>query len=171
LLYLIKEEKKSIKLAAFSFTDGDIAQALLDAMHRGVTIEMIVDPGCIIDRFGKIKDLQESKIDIFVYNPNHAKDKKARWISSIMHNKFILFGSNVLDKKIIWTGSFNFTKSAHQRNQENVIVLDDELVITKYEQQFDRLKTRSFPPKNKKSTATARISKKGTIFEDTQAYA
>lgn len=172
LLYLISEEKKSIKLTAYSFTDGDVAQALVDAMHRGVAIEIIVDPACILDRFGKAKDLQEHKIDVYIYNPNHAKENKNRLIASIMHNKFIVFENNILNRSLIWTGSYNFTKSAHQRNQENVIVLDDELVIAKYGQQFDLLKSRAHPLKNKKQTAvTHKRNRKGTVLEDMPVYA
>jgi len=172
LLYLIKEEKKSIRLAAYSFTDADVAQALIDAMHRGVSIELIVDPGCILDKFGKVRDLREKGITIFIYDPNHNKKNKNSFITSIMHNKFILFERNLLDKTLIWTGSFNFTKSAHLRNQENVIVFEDDQMMVKYAQQFDRLKTRAHAPKKKKSTAVAnKRNRKGTVLEDVPAFA
>jgi phosphatidylserine/phosphatidylglycerophosphate/cardiolipin synthase-like enzyme len=39
----------------------------------------------------------------------------------------------VIDDKNIITGSFNFTKSAQDRNAENVlIILDDQTVAKKY---------------------------------------
>jgi phosphatidylserine/phosphatidylglycerophosphate/cardiolipin synthase-like enzyme len=39
----------------------------------------------------------------------------------------------VIDNKNIITGSFNFTKSAQDRNAENVlIILDDQTVAKKY---------------------------------------
>jgi phosphatidylserine/phosphatidylglycerophosphate/cardiolipin synthase-like enzyme len=172
LIYLINEEKKSIRLTAYSFTDGDVADALVRAMHRGVAIELIVDPACILDRFGKVRDLQEHAIDVYIYNPNYSKINKNRLITSIMHNKFILFACNLLGKALLWTGSYNFTKSAHQRNQENVIVLDDEVVIAKYGEQFEVIKTRTHPLKNKKQHAIAhKPSRKGTIFDEPKAYA
>lgn len=170
LLYLIGQEKKSIRLTAFSFTDGDIAQALIDAMARGVNIELVVDPGFTQDRFTKITLLLENGLDVFVYDPDYKKNKKKAFYSSIMHHKFILFTKNILDKSIIWTGSFNFTKSAHQKNHENVIVLDDEHVIKKFEQHFELLKTRAHAPKKKRAHRTLAknktLNKKGTVFED-----
>ncbi|HVX01134.1 MAG TPA: phospholipase D-like domain-containing protein, partial [Candidatus Babeliaceae bacterium] len=43
LLGLIKEEKTEIIVAAFSFTDGDIAQAIIDAYQRGVAVTLVVE--------------------------------------------------------------------------------------------------------------------------------
>ncbi len=165
LLYLINQEKKSIRLAAFSFTDGEVAQALLQAMDRGVNIEIVVDPGCMTDKFGKITILQKKGLNIFVYDPEYKAGNKGL-ITSIMHNKFILFESNVLDKSLLWTGSFNFTKSAHIRNQENVIVLDDSMLIDKYKMQYERLKTRVHTKKKKETVIARKLNKKGTVFED-----
>ena len=47
---------------------------------------------------------------------------------AIAHNKVM-----VIDNKNIITGSFNFTKSAQDRNAENVlIILDDLNIANKY---------------------------------------
>ena len=43
LIKLIDNEQLSIKLAIFSFTDGEIAQALMRAQARGVNIEIVTD--------------------------------------------------------------------------------------------------------------------------------
>jgi len=63
-----------------------------------------------------------------------------------MHNKFVIFSCNVGNKTLLWTGSFNFTKSAQLRNQENVVVLDDPCIIEKYEKQFEVIKKRTGKP-------------------------
>lgn len=169
LLHLIEQEHESIKLTAFTFTDGDIAQALIEAQARGVSIELVVDPGCIRDKFSKVSLLGQNGFTIFVYDPSYKKEKRSGFSNNIMHNKFVLFGKNLLDKSILWTGSFNITKSAHRYNQENVIVLDDEHCVEKYAQRFDILKARSYQLKKKKADYEASpiaLSKKGTIFED-----
>jgi phosphatidylserine/phosphatidylglycerophosphate/cardiolipin synthase-like enzyme len=159
LLHLIENEKKSIKLAAFSFTDLDIANALIAALKRGVSIEIVADPGCLQDKFGKIPMMQDHGFAIFIYDPNHKKNNKS-FLVSIMHHKFIIFGKNILDKSLLWTGSFNFTKSAHRHNQENVLVLEDAKLLKKYEAQFELLKARSAKPKKmstpKKQTVALR---------------
>jgi phosphatidylserine/phosphatidylglycerophosphate/cardiolipin synthase-like enzyme len=45
---------------------------------------------------------------------------------AIAHNKVM-----VIDGKNIITGSFNFTKSAQDRNAENVLIILDEPIIAK----------------------------------------
>ncbi len=136
---MINQEQRSIKIAIFSFTENKIAQALLEAQKRGVRVELIADNGCLRDRYNKLVLLCDHGLDIFVYNPSYTKGA----IGSCMHHKFALFGKNIFNKSIIWTGSFNFTKAASQHNQENVIVLDDKPVIDKFTAQFKQLKTRS----------------------------
>ena len=38
----------------------------------------------------------------------------------------------VLDGKMVLTGSFNFTKPAQQKNEENLLVLRDRALADKY---------------------------------------
>lgn len=166
LLQLIRSEKKSIKLTAYAFTNGDIAQELANAAQRKIAIEMVVDPNVLQDAYSKIEIVHDEGISIFVYNPqyNVCADKKmkkpARSFVTLMHNKFIIFGNNIADKKLIWTGSCNLTNLAlrssktkinkHGKqaqgadgNQENAVVTDELRFIKKYEAQFEKLKERS----------------------------
>ena len=54
---------------------------------------------------------------------------------AIMHSKFM-----VIDGATVETGSFNFTKSAAEHNQENVIVLRGQPdVAARYEAEWLRL--------------------------------
>lgn len=138
LLQLIEQEKKSIKIAIFSFTDGKIAQALIEAARRGVQIEIIVDASGLRDKFSKIELLKEHKIKVTVYDP-----KNNTVYNNIMHHKFVIFEHNVGSKSLLWTGSYNFTKSATMNNQENVLVLDEMHLIQKYAQQFELIKHRT----------------------------
>ena len=43
ILRFIMEAKKSVHVAAYSFTSKEIAQALLDAKARGVDVRVVVD--------------------------------------------------------------------------------------------------------------------------------
>ena len=56
-----------------------------------------------------------------------------------MHNKYV-----VIDKKLVITGSFNWTKQAVNKNFENVLVLEDEAIALKYYQDFTKLWTVNF---------------------------
>lgn len=156
LLHLIRQEKQSIKITAYAFTNGDVAQELVNAAARKIAIEMVIDPSTVQDSYNKVDLVHEAQIPIFVYNPNYRRnDKKekkrtGRYAGSLMHNKFIIFGKNIADKQLVWTGSSNLTNAALRPkdevgNQENVIVTDEQRFIKKYEAQFEKLKQRAKP--------------------------
>jgi mitochondrial cardiolipin hydrolase len=138
LIGLIDHEKSSIRIAIFSFTNGAIAQALVNAHRRGVQVEIVTDISSMYDRFGKIRWLKEQGIKVYVYNPFN----KAI-LNNIMHHKFVLFANNIEGKALLWTGSANWTRSAKENNQENVIVLDESHLIARYAHQFNLLKDRT----------------------------
>lgn len=144
LISYIKEEQTAIYLAIFSFTDKEIAQALCEAKKRGVHIEIVVDTGCLSDRFGKISRLRDAGITVYVYDPTQSAKHGAAY-SNIMHNKFAIFMRNKNNKTLVWTGSFNFTKSARITNQENVVVTSEPNIVAKFKQQFNVLKCRTLP--------------------------
>ncbi len=138
LRHLIQSEQEKIAIAIYAFTDLHVANDLIKAHNRGVKIEVIVDPSCLRSQYHKVDDLKDAGIAVYVY-----KGGAKRGSSGIMHNKFALFSKTVHNKKILWTGSFNFTKSASDTNQENVLLLDDPKIIGAYSDQFEKLKDRA----------------------------
>ena len=143
LIDVIAAEQKEILIAIFTITDQGIAQALVDAQARGVKVELVSDPGYIKPgTYSKIDFLQEHAIPVYIFNASACKPKGY----CLMHNKFAIFAQNVKGKALIWTGSFNWTKSAHATNQENVVVLDSADIIESFRKQFKILKQRSKAP-------------------------
>ena len=138
LITLIDAEKKSIKIAIYTFTDKMISKALMRAHERGIAIECVVDPAYGNDRYSKIAHIANKGIPVWVYQSS--LEERA---SSLMHNKFALFEDNIGHHSLIWTGSFNFTVRADERNQENVVILDNKRIIEKFANQFEVLKKRS----------------------------
>lgn len=157
LIDLITHEKQSIKVSVYTFTDKEIAAALIEAQKRGVAVEVITDGSASKDKFSKIAYLNQAGIRVCVYEP-----KEEGLINNIMHHKFVLFGKNKDDKPLLWTGSYNFTKSANIKNQENVVVLDDPHIVDQYLKQFERLKTIIQSPRsvNQKEHTIARVNRK-----------
>lgn len=152
LCELITKEQQSIKAAIFSFTDVDIALALCEAKERGVQVELITDVSCTRDKFNKIDMIKAKGVPVCVYNP----PPKA-FSNDIMHNKFLVFGKNIQNKKLLWTGSYNWTKSAKLRNQENILILDEPHLVERYEKQFEIIKQRIEHP-----DTTIKIAKRAT---------
>jgi mitochondrial cardiolipin hydrolase len=138
LLTLIDEEKEQILITAYSLTDSDIAHAIIRAYKRGVALEVLVDGSNAITAHSKVSLLMKSHIPVWIY-PSVKKDDKP---VGIMHNKFMVFKRSLLGRSIVWTGSFNFTRSAQSRNQENVIVTDDQQLVERYRKHFEKIKKR-----------------------------
>ena len=138
LISLIDSEKQGIVVAMYTFTDKAIASALVQAVGRGVSVECIVDRYYATDRYSKIHLLANASIPIWVYQPS--LDPRA---SSLMHNKFCIFEDSIEHHTLVWTGSYNFTIRANERNQENVVIVDAPQIIEKFKKQFGILKGRS----------------------------
>jgi mitochondrial cardiolipin hydrolase len=51
-----------------------------------------------------------------------------------MHHKFA-----VVDKRVLVNGSFNWTRSATDYNQENILVTDEPKLVTAYLTEFESL--------------------------------
>ncbi|KKQ33056.1 MAG: Phospholipase D/Transphosphatidylase [candidate division TM6 bacterium GW2011_GWF2_37_49] len=134
LIEIINTTKKRVYAAVYMLTDKQIAAALVSAKQRGVDVKIIIDKATADYEYGKSKVLQEAGIDVYVF----ADDSKNKKFGALMHNKFA-----ILDEKI-WTGSFNWTKSANQKNQENVILTTNKKVCQKFEEHFEILKKRCF---------------------------
>jgi phosphatidylserine/phosphatidylglycerophosphate/cardiolipin synthase-like enzyme len=137
LLALINGAKSKIYAAVYMITDKNIAQALIDAKNRGVDVQVIIDQTSMNSDFGKGKELKNGAIELFVFEPHQKKTRhKQKFGGAIMHNKFALIDNQ------LWNGSFNWTKSANIRNQENVIITDDKDMYQKFEKHFAIIKNR-----------------------------
>jgi len=114
----IDEAKKSIYIQAYGFTSQPIIEAVANAKNRGLVVKIILDKVNETEQQGNgAKYLRSKNIEVLI-------DNKV----AIAHNKIM-----VIDERNIITGSFNFTKSAQDRNAENVlIILDDSIVANKY---------------------------------------
>jgi len=121
-----------INIAMYTFTDREIAQAILRAKDRGVDIKIYLDYSQVNAEYSKSRYFVNNAIieDIRISSNNY-----------IMHNKFA-----VIDNKIVITGSYNWTASAGERNDENLLVIDDKNIVKKYQNQFNNLWNNKYSP-------------------------
>ncbi len=127
VLDAIRESKKSIHLAAYSFTSKPIAQALVEAHKRGVEVRAVLDKSNAPRKKQRYSGAQ------FLANMGVPTRINSRY--AIMHNKFM-----VIDGRAVQTGSFNYTNAAAHNNAENVVYLRDVLGIAeRYEHEWQRL--------------------------------
>lgn len=137
-LHTIEREKKFIYGAIYMFTDIKIAKALVDAMKRGVDVQLVIDQISMGSRSGKGKFLQEQGVPLFI----HKTDFYNPYTMPLMHNKFFVFGQNENNAQLLWTGSWNCTLAGTKRNDENVLICDEAHICDLYLQSFYRLKAR-----------------------------
>lgn len=116
IVHQIDKAVKSIYVQAYSFTDQDIAHALVGAFKRGVDVKVILDKSNRNDG-RSVKDiLIQRGVPLRFDSPN-----------GIAHNKII-----IVDENIIITGSYNFSVAAYKRNTENLLILSHSLLANEY---------------------------------------
>ena len=106
----------TILVQAYSFTSASIAKALVDAKKRGVDVHVILDKSQRTERYSGADFLANGGVPV----PIDA-------VHAIAHNKVM-----VIDGSTVITGSFNFTKAAQERNAENLLVIHDADLATRY---------------------------------------
>jgi len=129
ILKRIDESNTSIYILVYSFTDRDIANALIRAHKRGVNVQLIIDGGQTDHYRTQADEVQHAGI------PTYSDTKYV-----IAHDKVMIF-----DEKIVLTGSYNMSFAARTRNSENVIFIYSEEVAKKYKDRWDYRKKYTHP--------------------------
>lgn len=78
-----------------------------------------------------------------------------------MHNKYV-----VIDKRLVVTGSYNWTTHASTSNQENLIVVENEMLVKMFSEQFEEM-WKNFA---KQKVKTAKKTKKTELYKKAQRY-
>lgn len=124
VLSAIDGAKRSVDVAAYSFTSKPVAAALVAAKNRGVSVRVVADDKANNDRYTAVTFLANKGVPVRL-NAQYA----------IMHNKFM-----IVDGHTVQTGSFNYTASAATRNAENVLLVQDAPTLAAtYQGEFNRL--------------------------------
>lgn len=119
----IATAEEFISIAMYTFTDVEIAQAILEARDRGIDIRIYLDRSQVKAKYSRSRYFVQNNLEVRISSNNY-----------IMHNKFA-----VIDNEIVITGSYNWTASAGERNDENLLVIDDNYVVERYQDQFNNL--------------------------------
>jgi len=124
----INQAQASINIAMYIFTDREIALPLIKAQERGVKVRVYLDQDQVDYKYSQSRFLVQKGIKTRISTNNY-----------IMHNKFA-----IIDNRILLTGSYNWTFSANNRNDENLMVIDDPEIIARYQNQFVNLWTNKY---------------------------
>ncbi len=120
--YLIREigkAEKELLVAVYAFTSHDLAAALAGAKKRGVSVQVVIDREFDArTEHSKGEFLEAHQIP--VRRVSGMKSNGSNDNTGLMHQKFA-----VIDRKNLFTGSYNWTRSAESFNDENLLLFRD----------------------------------------------
>ena len=116
--------KKTLDVAIFTFTRDSIAQAILEAYQRGVKVRCIGDDGNSKVKGSDVRLLASVGIPC-------KTDNNLRFH---MHNKMA-----ILDNSVVITGSFNWTSQAVNKNQDNILFIEDKNIANQYTDYYNQI--------------------------------
>ena len=123
LLVMCKHAQRTLDVCVFTISDNTLSSALLEAFQRGVEVRIITDDEKSHDKGSDIRTLRKAGIRVRMDNdPAH------------MHHKFV-----IRDGVMLASGSFNWTRSATTRNNENIIVTNQPQLVQDFQAQFETL--------------------------------
>lgn len=114
---------RSAEVCVFTITDDRLSDAIVRAHRRGVSLRVITDDEKMHEPGSDVGRLLELGIPLRI-------DQR----ESHMHHKFALF-----DRELLLTGSYNWTRGAAERNDENFVVTGDPGLVRRYGEEFERL--------------------------------
>ncbi|MCS7142415.1 MAG: phospholipase D family protein [Aigarchaeota archaeon] len=123
IISLIERASSSVLVAVFSFTSDPLAEALINAHRKGITVRVLVERLNANQTGSEYMRLRNSGLDV-----------KLDGNSNSMHHKFV-----VIDGTIVITGSYNFSRAAEAENDENVVVINDAGVARSFTSEFERM--------------------------------
>lgn len=122
---LIQAANNSVYMLAYSFASRDIAERLEAADDDGLDVIVICeDSKAYTDGGGQCGPLSEAGVQVYVDG----------YPDNLMHEKVI-----ILDDSVVIAGSYNFTRSADKRNDEQVLVIQSKDIAKLFLAEFDKI--------------------------------
>ena len=119
---------ETLDISVYSMTHDGIRDAILRAHDRDVKVRIMTDYLQASNRYADDEAFHAAGIPI------------VRGIRSYqMHNKFVLGDASNVDGSAMATGSFNWSKNATEKNNENFVIIREQTVIDKFQEEFDSL--------------------------------
>ncbi|GAB4188511.1 MAG: phospholipase D-like domain-containing protein [Roseiflexaceae bacterium] len=131
VLQRLEAARSSIRFMTFSYTSDPIADAMLAKQQAGLLVQGVFEAQNASGTGSEFGKLKRGGIDVL-------EDGNCY----ILHHKTI-----IIDDRIVITGSYNFTGSAEESNDENLVIIDDAAIAQQYIAEFQRLYQRASAPR------------------------
>lgn len=119
----LEKAKKSIHFMAFSFTSDGIGDIMIKKHRAGVKVLGVIEK--------RGSDTKHCEYRRFVSEGVPVHLDRNRYV---MHHKVI-----IIDEEMVITGSYNFTKGASTKNDENIVIVDSAELAKQYLDEFAKL--------------------------------
>ena len=116
--------RQTCDVCVFTITDNRITEAILKVHASGIKVRIVTDDEKSRDKGSDIDRLRAAGIPCKMDVGNIAH----------MHHKFAIF-----DGRRLMNGSFNWTRSASEFNEENLIVTADPILVAAFHERFEWL--------------------------------
>jgi phosphatidylserine/phosphatidylglycerophosphate/cardiolipin synthase-like enzyme len=125
----MRDAERNVEILAYALTTDLVGETLFDLHQRGVTVRGVVETSQSQATGSETPRLRQAGVDIRLDgNPEN------------MHHKVI-----ILDGITVILGSYNFTRSAEEKNDENVLIIHDPALATQFLIEFERIYTTASP--------------------------
>ena len=121
---MLRTCKYSLDICMFTMTNDKLFEAVEECWNANLDVRIITDDECVKQKGSDVFKLAAIGVPV-------KTDSSAQYH---MHHKFV-----IVDKKVLITGSFNWTVQAVKNNNENVVMLQNKDLVGKYVTEFDRL--------------------------------
>ncbi|WP_051275936.1 phospholipase D family protein [Desulfovirgula thermocuniculi] len=125
LCELYGKANQTLDVAIYGLTHPEIVKAIVDAHKRGVKVRVITD------REQAESTVQKHAISTLLLAGIPVKENTH---SGLMHLKM-----SIIDGAIATTGSYNYTKSASEKNDEMLVVIKDPAFVKICQEEFARM--------------------------------
>ena len=124
LYTLLSKSEESIYFLAFSFTSNELGAIVREKAEAGLDIKGVMDEEQVASNTGTEYDpFRQAGLDVRIDG-----------IDGQMHHKLF-----IVDEEIVVLGSYNFSRSAEENNDENIIIIYNEKIAEFLLQEFQRV--------------------------------
>jgi phosphatidylserine/phosphatidylglycerophosphate/cardiolipin synthase-like enzyme len=120
---LLENAQESIYVLAYTFTADPLANTLIDRAADGVLVGMILEESRIEDSGADYRSFLAAGLDVRLDGND-----------GLMHHKVI-----IVDGQTVVFGSYNFTASANERNDENLLIVRNADLAGQFLAEYRRL--------------------------------
>ncbi|MBI5830395.1 MAG: DUF1669 domain-containing protein [Chloroflexi bacterium] len=145
----IASARFTVDAATYEFNLPAMAEALIAAHNRGVTVRLVTDTDTMDQ--DAVQSVAAAGIPV-------VEDDK----SAIMHDKFV-----IVDSASVWTGSWNFTENDTYRNNNNLINIAAPEMVANYQAEFNEMfEQRDFGAGSPANTPYPQFTVGGVLIEN-----